>query len=97
VFDRVSGALYGHIVAGIPEGCIAYIIPAFKTFENIRQQIGTVQFASDIFAAEAAHDRANISSRSNPVKSRTPSSPQLDSIPLVNIPTPPRLADSDEN
>jgi hypothetical protein len=54
VFNSMNGGLYGHIVAGIPESCIAYIIPAFKTFENIRQQIGPVQFDSDIFLAEAA-------------------------------------------
>jgi hypothetical protein len=60
VFDAVSGDLYGHIVAGIPECRIAYIIPAFKAFENIRQEFGPVEFASEIFASEAveAPDRA---------------------------------------
>jgi hypothetical protein len=43
----VGGGLYGHIVAGTPGGREAYIIPAFKTFENIRQVIGPVEFVEN--------------------------------------------------
>jgi hypothetical protein len=52
VLGSTDGNLYGHIVAGIPEAGIAYIIPAFRTFEDIQQQIGSVRFASDIFHSE---------------------------------------------
>jgi hypothetical protein len=55
-----SGAWYGHIVAGTPGGHIAYVIPAFKTFEDIRGQIGDFQFASEIFAAEVVESYARV-------------------------------------
>ena len=40
VFDSVSGDLYGHIVAGVPEGSIVYIIPAYKVFEDVERAMG---------------------------------------------------------
>lgn len=40
VVDTVTGCLYGHIVAGIPEAGIAYIIPAYMTFQDIEERMG---------------------------------------------------------
>ncbi len=44
IVETVSGDLYGHIVAGTPGGREAYILPAYKIFENIRQVMGPVEF-----------------------------------------------------
>jgi hypothetical protein len=40
VIDAVTGDLYGHIVAGVPEAQLAYIIPAKRTFRNIEELMG---------------------------------------------------------
>lgn len=46
VVDPDSGDLYGHIIAGCPESGIAYIIPAYRIFNDIREQLGgTVELA----------------------------------------------------
>ena len=44
VIDAVTGDLYGHIVAGVPETGLAYIVPAVKTFEDIEKCMGPVEF-----------------------------------------------------
>ena len=45
MIDAKSGGLYGHIVAGSPGGREAYIIPAYKTFEEIGKVLGPVERA----------------------------------------------------
>lgn len=40
VIDLESGDLYGHIIAGCPESGVAYIIPAYRIFNDIREQLG---------------------------------------------------------
>lgn len=40
IVDNESGNLYGHIVAGCPDLCVAYIIPAFQAFDDIQQRLG---------------------------------------------------------
>ncbi|KAH8653129.1 hypothetical protein BGZ60DRAFT_419593 [Tricladium varicosporioides] len=48
VLDALSGDLYGHIVAGIPESGLAYILPAQKTFQEIEELMGPVKFVSTL-------------------------------------------------
>ncbi|KUJ20175.1 uncharacterized protein LY89DRAFT_473235 [Mollisia scopiformis] len=50
VCDSVTGDLYGHIVAGIPEIGLAYILPAHKIFQEIEEVVGPVEFASKALA-----------------------------------------------
>jgi len=38
--DDVNRYLHGHIVAGAPGGRLAYIVPAFKVFEEIEKELG---------------------------------------------------------
>jgi hypothetical protein len=47
VVNASSGGLYGHIVAGMPGGREAYIIPAYKIFEEIRQVLGPVEIVEN--------------------------------------------------
>jgi hypothetical protein len=41
VIDGITGDLYGHIVAGVPETGLAYILPANKTFQEIEEVLGS--------------------------------------------------------
>ncbi|CZR59773.1 uncharacterized protein PAC_09667 [Phialocephala subalpina] len=40
VIDAVTGNLFGHIVAGSPDSGVAYIVPAFRVFEDARTRFG---------------------------------------------------------
>ncbi len=40
VLDTITGDLYGHIVAGISGGHIAYIIPAYKVLKDLSKILG---------------------------------------------------------
>lgn len=40
VIDAVTGNLFGHIVAGSPDSGVAYIVPAFRVFEDARARFG---------------------------------------------------------
>jgi hypothetical protein len=46
VIDAVTGDLYGHVVAGVPETGLAYIIPAYKTLGDIEKCLGSVELVS---------------------------------------------------
>ncbi|KAL8950886.1 MAG: hypothetical protein Q9222_003103 [Ikaeria aurantiellina] len=41
VVNAVTGMIYDHIVAGDPHNGMAYIIPAYKVFEDIKGRFGT--------------------------------------------------------
>jgi len=46
--------LCGHIVAGIPEAGIAYIVPAYRIFQDIEERMGApVELVSQFSNAEA--------------------------------------------
>ncbi|KAF4628633.1 hypothetical protein G7Y89_g9517 [Cudoniella acicularis] len=55
VIDDVSGDLYGHIAVGLTDGCAAYIIPAYKIFEDIQRVMGTVELVSSSTQIVQAH------------------------------------------
>jgi hypothetical protein len=40
VVDATTGEIYGHIVAGDPTSSLAYIIPAYKVFDDIKRRHG---------------------------------------------------------
>ncbi|KAF2999676.1 peptide-N4-(N-acetyl-beta- glucosaminyl)asparagine amidase [Curvularia kusanoi] len=40
VHERETGALLGHVVAGIPEDNLAFIVPAYKVFANLEEVVG---------------------------------------------------------
>ena len=40
VVDARTGDIYGHIVSGDPTSSLAYIIPAYKVFDDIEQRFG---------------------------------------------------------
>lgn len=40
VVDARTGDIYGHIVSGDPTSSLAYIIPAYKVFEDIEERFG---------------------------------------------------------
>jgi hypothetical protein len=42
VIDPIDGELYGHLVAGDPLTGCAYMIPAFKVFEDLEKKFGQV-------------------------------------------------------
>ncbi|KUJ16705.1 uncharacterized protein LY89DRAFT_733712 [Mollisia scopiformis] len=47
VIDPESGDLYGHIIASCPEARTAYVVPAYRIFNDIREQLGgTLELAS---------------------------------------------------
>ncbi|KAH6664905.1 hypothetical protein B0J14DRAFT_681363 [Halenospora varia] len=52
VLDAISGDLFGHIVAGIPEDGLAYILPAHKTFRELEEVMGPVNLASNVLPTE---------------------------------------------
>jgi hypothetical protein len=41
--DLRSGGLYRYIVAGAPGGREVYMVPAYKTFEEIEKVLGSVE------------------------------------------------------
>lgn len=41
VIDAVTGALYGHVVAGDPATDMAFVIPAYKVFDDLELRFGT--------------------------------------------------------
>ena len=48
VVDETTGKMYGHIVSGEPMSGLAYIIPAYKVFDDIAKQFGVhPSFADD--------------------------------------------------
>lgn len=52
MIDEVSGNLYGHIVAGVPGTGLAFILPAYKTFQEIEEVLGVpIELLSKFFAA----------------------------------------------
>ena len=42
IVDSTTNELYGHIIAGDPNSCLAYIIPAYKIFDDIRSKLGAM-------------------------------------------------------
>ncbi|CZR58947.1 uncharacterized protein PAC_08839 [Phialocephala subalpina] len=46
VIDKFTGDLYGHIIAGVPESGVAYILPANKTFRDIEEVLGPIDLVS---------------------------------------------------
>jgi len=52
VVDAHTGHLYGHIVAGVaPAGAnIAYVIPAWKIFEDISRVMGPIELFANVIA-----------------------------------------------
>lgn len=46
VIDPETGDLYGHIIAIFPESRVAYLVPAYRIFSDIKEQLGgTVELA----------------------------------------------------
>lgn len=64
VVDATTGDIYGHIVSGDPTSSLAYIIPAYKIFNDIEKQFG----ARPSFSS-AVQQRSNSTSREQHVQS----------------------------
>ena len=47
ILDAVTGDLYGQVVAGLSGGVAAYIVPAYKIFDDIRRVLGPTDLVSN--------------------------------------------------
>ena len=64
VIDAATGELYGHLVAGLFDGRAAYLVTAYKIFEDISGTLGSVEFLP----------------KQTPAKRQTPIAPDIDRL-----------------
>ncbi|KAF8859609.1 hypothetical protein BDZ45DRAFT_353474 [Acephala macrosclerotiorum] len=80
VIDGTTGDLYGHIVAGVPEAGLAYILPAYKTFQEIEEVLGSkptlmirpLPHGGDYHPSNRIRDRIRVSETSSMTMGQRP-------------------------